>query len=223
MCRSSRESSRFRQIQTVQGTHTSESLGTSPVRHVQLAEVPLGPPLTAEPAPPMLVTAPVVDVLPVVVEYVQPAPVIDYVVPAPAVTCAELAPVVENIAPAPIVMQDVEKTIELPSVAVLAQVAILLKVTLSQYQTWSSPACIFVTSSCSPSLFSLMPAQRLSQQTTQQASFLGSQSLDNPVDVVVPKDAFDATIDTQPSPISNTGSPCSGSADIAMCPPVCHA
>ena len=38
-------------------------------------------------------------------------------------------------------------------------------------------------------------------------------------DVPVP----DITIDAQTSTISNTGSLCSGSADIAMCPPVRHA
>ena len=41
------------------------------------------------------------------------------------------------------------------------------------------------------------PAQRLSQQKTHQASFLGNHSQDNPVDVEVPEDAFDAT--NQPS------------------------
>ena len=65
------------------------------------------------------------------------------------------------------------------------------------------------------------PAQRFSQQKTHQASFLGNQSQDNPVDVEVPEDAFDATIDSQPTvAVSTTGSPSSGSADIAMCPPV---
>ena len=62
-------------------------------------------------------------------------------------------------------------------------------------------------------------AQRLSQQTTQQASLLPDQSQCTPADVPV----SDITIDAQSSPISNTGSPCSGSADIAMCRPVSHA
>merc|ERR1712064_178886 len=51
------------EIQTVQGTQTSESLGTAPVRQVAQAEivevVEMGAPLPAESAPPMFVTAPV--------------------------------------------------------------------------------------------------------------------------------------------------------------------
>merc|ERR1712107_706044 len=89
------------EIQTVQGTQTSESLGTAPVRQVAQAEivevVEMGAPLPAESAPPMFVTAPVLEAPPAVVEYVQPAPVVEYVAPAPAVTFAHAtaAPVVE--------------------------------------------------------------------------------------------------------------------------------
>ena len=43
------------------------------------------PPLSAEPAPPVFVTAPVVEAAPIVVEYVQPAHVVEYVTPEPAV------------------------------------------------------------------------------------------------------------------------------------------
>merc|ERR1711945_20320 len=68
------------EIQTVQGTQTSESLGTAPVRQVAQAEivevVEIGAPLPAESAPPMFVTAPVLEAPPAVVEYVQPAPVV---------------------------------------------------------------------------------------------------------------------------------------------------
>merc|ERR1711945_74981 len=109
------------EIQTVQGTHTSESLGTAPVRQVAQAEivevVEIGAPLPAESAPPMFVTAPVLEAPPApVVEYVAPAPavtyapvapapVVEYVAPAPAVTYAPVAaaPVVEYVAPAPTV------------------------------------------------------------------------------------------------------------------------
>merc|ERR1711945_75660 len=53
------------EIQTVQGTQTSESLGTAPVRQVAQAEivevVEMGAPLPAESAPPMFVTAPVLE------------------------------------------------------------------------------------------------------------------------------------------------------------------
>eukprot|EP00450_Noctiluca_scintillans_P004027 CAMPEP_0194502730 /NCGR_PEP_ID=MMETSP0253-20130528/26858_1 /TAXON_ID=2966 /ORGANISM="Noctiluca scintillans" /LENGTH=47 /DNA_ID= /DNA_START= /DNA_END= /DNA_ORIENTATION= len=46
----------------VQGTHTSESLGTAPLRQVAPAEivevVEIGAALPAESAPPMFVTAP---------------------------------------------------------------------------------------------------------------------------------------------------------------------
>ena len=63
-----------------------------------------------------------------------------------------------------------------------------------------------------------MDSVRLSQQTTQQTSFLPNQSQYTPADVPVP----DFTTDAHSSPISNTGSLVSGSADIAMCPPVGH-
>ena len=46
------------------------------------------PPLSVESAPPMFVTAPVVEAPPVVVEFVESAHVVEYVTPAPAVTYA---------------------------------------------------------------------------------------------------------------------------------------
>ena len=56
---------------------------------------------------------------------------------------------------------------------------------------------------------------------TDNSSFLGNQSQENPVDVEVPEDAFDVTINSQPTvAVSTTGSPTSGSANIAVCPPV---
>ena len=67
-------------------------------------------------------------------------------------------------------------------------------------------------------LVSLMDPVRPSQQTTQPTSFPPFQPQYIPADVLVPNFTFDA----QSSPISNTGSPCSGSADIAMCRPVSH-
>ena len=60
------------QIQMVQGTQTSESLGTAPVRQVAQVEiveaVEIGAPLPAESGPPMFVKAPVLED-PVVVAY----------------------------------------------------------------------------------------------------------------------------------------------------------
>ena len=76
------------EIQTILSTRTSEVLGTAPGRNVALSEVvevvKLGPPLPAESAPPMFVTATVIEAPPVVVEYVQPALVAEYVTPASA-------------------------------------------------------------------------------------------------------------------------------------------
>ena len=64
-------------VRTIQGTQTSESLGTVPVRHTAPAElvdkVELGPPSSAVSTPPVFVTAPMVEAAPVVAEYVQPA------------------------------------------------------------------------------------------------------------------------------------------------------
>ena len=61
-----------------------------------------------------------------------------------------------------------------------------------------------------------MPKKRPSQQLSEQASFLASQTQSNPVDV--PIDTFDVTAETQHLPISNTNSPYSGSTDFTMCP-----
>ena len=46
---------------------------------------------------------------------------VDSIPPVPAVTYAAAAPVVENFAPAPTVMQDVEKTIEIPQSQIIEQ------------------------------------------------------------------------------------------------------
>ena len=90
-------------VRTAQSTQTSESLGTA-VRHVEFAEtaevMEFAPPLPTESAPPVCVTALVVDVPPMAVVDVQPAPV---VAPLAVVTYAALGPVVEDIAPAPAV------------------------------------------------------------------------------------------------------------------------
>ena len=59
------------------------------------------PPFPVDSALPVLVTAPVVDVPPDVVEKVQPDSVTEYAVPAAAVSDAALAPVVDYIAAAP--------------------------------------------------------------------------------------------------------------------------
>ena len=68
----------FPEIQSVRGNQTSESLGSAPVRQVSPAElvelVVLGPPLRAESAPQVFVTAPVVDAPSVVVEHVNLIP-----------------------------------------------------------------------------------------------------------------------------------------------------
>ena len=79
------------EIQMFDDTQTSESLGIAPVRQVAQVEnvevIEIG-------APPMSVTAPVLEVPPVVVEYTQPVSVAEYVEPAPAhaVTFAHAAP-----------------------------------------------------------------------------------------------------------------------------------
>ena len=55
------------ELRTIQGTQTSESLGTAPVRHAAPAElvdmVELGPPSSAVSTPPVFVTAPMVEAL----------------------------------------------------------------------------------------------------------------------------------------------------------------
>ena len=72
------------EVLTDQGTQTSESLGTAPVRHVRFAEivemVGLEPPLPAE--------------------YVAPAPVMTYAARASEVELNAPAPVMTNAAPA---------------------------------------------------------------------------------------------------------------------------
>ena len=65
-------------------------------------------------------------------------------------------------------------------------------------------------------LFAPMLVQRLSQQTTQQTSFIHDWTLYTPEDVLVP----DITPDAQTSPISNKGSRRCNHSDINMCPPV---
>ena len=63
----------------------------------------------------------------------------------------------------------------------------------------------------------IVMSTRLSQQPTQTAAPLSAEEFDpQPHEITVPDE-------TQHSLISNTGSPCSGSADNAMCPPVSRA
>ena len=77
-------------------------VGTAPVHRVTFVLIvdtaDVGPLLTAELVSPMHVTTPVVEVLLVVVEYVQPDSVSELVAPAPAVTHAAPAPVAEYVA-----------------------------------------------------------------------------------------------------------------------------
>ena len=91
----------FPEMQAIQCTQTFESSGTAPVRQVAPVEIvevaELVPPFSAESAPPVFVTAPVVEAAPV---DVQPAHVVKYVTLAPAVTCVAPAPVAEHAAPA---------------------------------------------------------------------------------------------------------------------------
>ena len=63
-----------------------------------------------------------------------------------------------------------------------------------------------------------MDSVRLSQQTTQQTSLFANQSPYTLADFLTPDFKTDAHL----SPISNTGSPFSDSADITMCPPISH-
>ena len=61
--------------------------GTCPVRRMKPVEmVEVGPPLSADSAPPMFVTTPMVAAPLVVVEDVQPGPMVEHAVPAPAKT-----------------------------------------------------------------------------------------------------------------------------------------
>ena len=89
------------EIQTVQGTQTSESLGSGLVRQVAQAEIlemaEIGALLPAVSAPLLFVTAPVLEAPPVVVKQVHPAPVVEYVTPASAVTYAQASPFVEYV------------------------------------------------------------------------------------------------------------------------------
>ena len=95
------------ETQTIQGTQTSESLGTAPVCQVTQAEnvdlVEIGAPLLAESAPPIFVAAPAFENPPVVVESVQPALVAEFVGPAPEVMYGHDAHVVECVNSAPTV------------------------------------------------------------------------------------------------------------------------
>merc|ERR1712064_91906 len=64
-------------------------MGVRQVAQAEIVEVvEMGAPLPAESAPPIFVTAPVLEAPPAVVEYVQPAPVVEYVAPAPTVAYA---------------------------------------------------------------------------------------------------------------------------------------
>ena len=121
------------QVQTGQSTETFERLGTAPVCQSTQAEiveaVEIEVPLPAESASLMSVTEPVLEVPPVVVEYMQPVPVAECVEPAPthAATCAHAASVVEYMTPAvvdvPVMAQSqtlsvqrVQKTVEVPQI-----------------------------------------------------------------------------------------------------------
>ena len=86
------------------------------------------------------------------------------------------------------------------SVAILAQVAILLQVTLEQFQIWHSRAHIFVTT---PQDSFLSMSSRLSQQPTQTSAPLFTQQFERqPHEITVPDE-------TRHSHNSKTGSTCS--------------
>ena len=71
------------ELHAIQGTQTSESLGSAPVRHAAPAElvdtVELEPPSSALSTLPVFVTAPMVEAASFVAEYVQPAQVGDII------------------------------------------------------------------------------------------------------------------------------------------------
>ena len=82
---------------------------------------------------PVIMTAPVVDVPPVVVEHDQPTPVDEYSAPALAVACAALAPVVECLAPAPAAtcaapVPAVEYVVPVPAVTYAALASVIEQV-----------------------------------------------------------------------------------------------
>ena len=120
------------EIQMFDDTQTSESLGIAPVRQVAQVEnvevIEIGALLPAESAPPMSVTAPALEVPPVVVEYTQPVSVAEYVEPAPAhaVTFAHAAPppAVTCVAPAPARAQPriVQQTVDFQQVKYIDKV-----------------------------------------------------------------------------------------------------
>ena len=71
------------ELRAIQGTQTSESLGTAPVRHAAPAElvdtVELGPPSSFSSTLLVFVTAPMVEAASIVAEYVQPVQVGDII------------------------------------------------------------------------------------------------------------------------------------------------
>ena len=107
------------EIQSADDTQTSESLGAAPSRRVTFAatveRVEVGSPLPPEPVSPMHVTTPVVEVPPVVVEYVQPESVVDVSAPAPTVTYTAQSPLPAVPAPP---LRDTAPVVDAPSVVV---------------------------------------------------------------------------------------------------------
>ena len=98
----------------------------------------------------------------------------------------------------------------------MAQVAILLKVTVKQSQSCRSPAR-FLSHPCSSLTAPRLDSARLSQQISRRHFFQISHSTHQQMS------RFLISRSTPNRAISNTGSPCSGNAFIAMCPPVSHA
>ena len=138
--------------QTAQDTQTPESLGTVPVHQMKPAEtvdmVEVGSPLSAVPVSPLSMTAPVVDVSPVVVECAQPALVFAYIAPAPAVTHAALAPVAEDNASTPSVAYAAEQASVVnciapaPDVSYAALAPVVEDIAPAPAVTSSTPVCV---------------------------------------------------------------------------------
>ena len=117
-----------------QGLKVSDSLGTAPGRNATLSEivevVKLESPLPAESASPMFVTAPVVEVAPDMVEYIQFASVAEYVAPVQTETADFVTPTPVFESVQVLQVQAVEKIIEIPHMQIIEKI-----VEIPEFQT----------------------------------------------------------------------------------------
>ena len=109
-----------------QGLTVTDSLGTAPGRNVTFSEivevVKLESPLPAESATPMFVTAPVVEVAPDMVEYIQSASVAEYFAPVQTETADFVTPTPVFESVQVLQVQAVEKIIETPHMQIIEKI-----------------------------------------------------------------------------------------------------